>query len=278
MFPLDTTSFEAEVRAAGEALSPARAGLLLARECAYPDLRPSASLAQLDTLAFDAGGQILKHAEAADQALALAHWLFEQQGFQGNRADYADPRNSYLNQVLERRLGIPISLSVIYLEVAQRLDIPAHGVGMPGHFIVSVPGEDGPLYLDPFHGGRTLTVDDCVELVRKSAGLEGDFDPQWLAPTAPRDIVARMLNNLRAFYISVEDWALAIKLAERLVVLQPAVATHVRDLGVLHYHTGALRKASSLLNEYLVREPNAPDGEAVRAGRDRLLDELGRLN
>ncbi len=212
------------------------------------------------------------------QARALGEWLFQQLGFSGNTADYADPRNSYLNQVLERRLGIPITLSVVFLEVAQRLGLPAEGVGLPGHFIVSVAGEDAPVYLDPFHGGRELTLDDCAELVRRSAGVDGPFDPQWLAPTPPRDIVARMLNNLRAFYVSVEDWPLAIKIAERLAVLQPAVAAHLRDLGLLHYRTGAFGKASALLNEYLVRDPGAPDVTAVRESRNRLLDELARLN
>lgn len=278
MSTLDTTSFEAEVRARGAALSPARANLLLARECAYPDLRPSDSLKELDALAAGARARVAAQADGLSQGLALAEWLFDTTGFQGNRADYADPRNSYLNQVLERRLGIPISLSVVYLEVAQRLAVPAFGVGLPGHFIVAVPGEDAPVYLDPFHGGRTLTADDCVELVRRSAGLEAEFDPAWLAPISPRAIVARMLNNLRVFYISVEDWLLAIKVAERLVMLQPGEAAHVRDLGVLYYRSGAFRKASSLLNEYLVRAPGAPDVEAVRAGRDKLLDELGRLN
>lgn len=277
MTGLDGASFEDEVRSAGEALSPARAGLLLARECAYPRLRPSAYLARLDDLAAAAGGQLAGTAAGPQRALALSHWLFEEQGFRGNVGDYADPRNSYLNEVLDRRLGLPITLSVLFLEVAQRLEIPAQGVGLPGHFIVAVPGEAAPVYLDPFHRGRTLTLDDCAELVRQSAG-HAEFDPRWLTPTSSRNIVTRMLNNLRQFYVSVEDWPLAVKIAERLVLLQPQEAVYLRDLGLLHYRLGALRKASALLNQYLVRAPNAPDGDAIRAGRDRLLDELSRLN
>ena len=211
------------------------------------------------------------------QALALSDWLFDKEGFRGNTADYVDPRNSYLNLVLDRRLGIPISLSVVFLEVARRLNVPAQGVGLPGHFIVAVTGEDAPVFLDPFHGGRPLSVDDCAGLVRRSAG-HADFDPQWLAPTPPRDIVTRMLNNLRQFYVSVEDWPLAVKIAERLVPLQPGVPAHLRDLAILYYRQGALRKASALFGEYLVRAPEAPDADAVRAGRDRMLDELSRLN
>ena len=212
------------------------------------------------------------------RGVALAEFLFQTYGLRGNADDYADPRNSFLNQVLDRRLGIPISLSVIYLEVGQRLGLPVAGVGMPGHFIVRAGSDADAVYLDPFHGGRPLTEEDCHELVRSAAGLSGPFDPAWLAPTPPRDIVARMLNNLRAFYISVEDWPRAISMMERLVALQPDVPGHVRDLGVLHYREGSFRQASRLLNDYLARAPEASDADTVRRGRDLMLEELARLN
>lgn len=278
MVELDQTTFAAEVAAAGADLSPLRAGLLLARECAYPDLRPSDYVIQVEDLALAAQAAVAGYPTPHVRGLALAEFLFQTYGLRGNADDYADPRNSYLNQVLDRRLGIPISLSVIYLEIGRRLGLPVAGVGLPGHFIASVTGVDGPEYLDPFHGGRRLSVDDCRELVRSAAGLREAFDPAWLAPTPPREIVARMLNNLRAFYISVEDWPLAITLLERLIVLQPEVPGHVRDLGVLHYREGAYRQASRLLSEYLTRVPNAPDAETVRQGRELMLAELARLN
>ncbi len=278
MTGLDGTRFKAEVRAAGENLSPARANLLLAREVAYPDLRPSAALAQLDDLAAAARAHVPAQAEYLDQALALSEWLFGQQNFRGNTGDYADPRNSYLNEVLERRVGIPISLAVVFLEVAERLGVPAQGIGLPGHFIVAAAGDDAPVFLDPFHGGRELSRGDCAQLVRQSAGYTGPFEEQWLAPTPPRAIVARMLNNLRAFYVSVEDWPLAVKIVERQHALQPGVSIHLRDLGILLYRSGAFRQASAMLNEYLTREPHAPDVAEVRQGRDRLLEELSRLN
>ncbi len=278
MVALDETTFAAEVVAAGDDLSPLRAGLLLARECAYPDLRPSDYVIQIEDLALAAQAALAGHGTPYTRGLALAEFLFQTYGLRGNAADYADPRNSYLNQVIERRLGIPISLSVIYLEIAGRLGLPVAGVGLPGHFIVSVTGADGPQYLDPFHGGRLLTVDDCRELVRSAAGVPGAFDPAWLAPTPPREIVARMLHNLRSFYLSVEDWPLAIALLERLMVLQPDLPGHVRDLGVLHYRAGAYRQAARLLNEYLARAPQAADAETVRQGRALMLAERARLN
>jgi regulator of sirC expression with transglutaminase-like and TPR domain len=275
---IDTTGFEAEVRRAGDKLSPVRAGLLLARECAYPDLRPSDYLIRLEDLAAEAK-PFLEICHTPDaKGMALAEFLFQTAGFRGNTDDYSDPRNSYLNQVLDRRLGLPIRLSVIFLELAEQLGLPARGVGMPGHFIVSVFGDDGPCYLDPFNAGRHLTVDECAVLAQGALGREAGFDPTWLSPTPRRDIVARMLNNLRGFYVSVEDWPMAIRIVERLVVLQPAAIVHVRDLGVLYYRNGAVGRASELLNEYLRRSPGAPDAEAVRNGRDRLREELARLN
>jgi len=281
MTEIDETTFAEEVREAGEGLSPVRAGLLLAREVAYPDLRPSDVVVQIEDLADQARGVVLAETGGRARGEALARFLFETQGFQGNTLDYADPRNSYLNEVLERRLGIPISLSVLYLEIGRRLRLPVAGVGLPGHFIVRAGGDrngEEPLFLDPFNGGRPLTLDDCRDLVRRSTGFNEAFDPDWLRPTPPRDIVARMLNNLRGFYLSVEDWPLAVAILERLHTLEPMVNTHLRDLGVLHYRSGRFRKASELLNEYLVREPNAPDVNSVRQGRDLLLEELGRLN
>jgi regulator of sirC expression with transglutaminase-like and TPR domain len=278
MMEIDSSTFESEVGRAGDNLSPVRIGLLLARECAYPDLRPSDYLIRLEDLATDAKPRLQARTTGEARGMALAEFLFETAGFRGNRSDYTDPRNSYLNQVLERRLGLPITLSVVFLHLAERLGVPARGVGMPGHFIVSVESDAGPVYLDPFNAGRRLTVAECVELVQGALGPGVGFDPLWLRPTPPREIVARMLNNLRGFYVSMEDWPMAIGIVDRLLVLQPDEPAHVRDLGVLHYRKGAVRRASELLTEYLVLSPSAQDAEAVRRGRDRLWEELARLN
>ncbi len=278
MNEIDRATFHSEVRAAGEDLSPARAGLLFAREIAFPDLRPSDYLAQLEDVALAARVVLAPHATAETRGLALAEFLFQSLGLRGNRADYYDPRNSYLNEVLVRRLGIPISLSAVYLEVGRQLGLPVAGVGLPGHFIVAVDAPAGPLYLDPFNDGVRLTLEDCVQRVRSASGYSGAFDPRWLNFIPPREIVARMLNNLRGFYVQVEDWPLAIAVLERLRELQPGVPAHLRDLGLLHYRNGALRLASSLLGEYLAREPDAADFDAVRQSRDLLVEHLVRLN
>jgi regulator of sirC expression with transglutaminase-like and TPR domain len=281
MTELDQASFADEVRVEGGprfGLSPFRAGLLFAREIAYPDLRPSDCVVQMEDLAADARRVLRAGAGPGVNGLALAEYLFDTAGFRGNEADYADPRNSYLNEVLNRRLGLPISLSVLYLAVGRHLGLPVAGVGLPGHFIAAVQADDHLLYVDPFNGGRPLDRAACVALVERSTGQRGSFDPAWLQPTPPRDIVARMLNNLRAFYVSVEDWPLAIRVVEHLSALQPEEASHLRDQGLLLYRSGAFRRASALLGEYLVRAPGASDVDAVREAREQLLAEMARLN
>jgi len=274
---IDRTTFKAEIREAGEALSPLRAGLLFARGIAYPDLRPSHYLAQLDDLAEAARRALTAHTSPLTRSRALSEWLFQTHGFHGNDPDYYDPRNSYLNEVLERRIGIPISLSVIYLALGERLGVPVLGVGLPGHFIVAVVGEDGPLYLDPFNAGRALAVNECADIARRATGTD-EFDPDWLRPAAPRDIVARMLNNLRGFYLRVEDWPLSLAVVEHLRDLQPEVSEHLRDLGLLHYRNGALRAAAHYFTYYLARHPDAEDADSVRHSRAVVVEHLARLN
>lgn len=278
MREIDHTSFAEEVQAAGPDLSPARAGLLFAREIAYPDLRPSDYLTRLEALATHAAEVLAPHATSAARGLALADWLFRSGAFRGDEHNYTDPRNAYLNDVLDRHLGLPISLSVIYLEIGQRLNLPVAGVGLPGHFIVSVLGDAGPVYLDPFHQSQTLTQADCRRLVETASGHTGRFDPRWLQPTPAPQIVARMLSNLRNFYMRVEDWPLAVTTVEKLHALQPEVVTHLRDLGILLYRAGYPSRATHYLDQYLALHPHAEDGEVVRQSRDRLVEHLVRLN
>lgn len=277
MTDIDRTTFKAEVREAGEALSPFRAGLLFAREIAYPEMRPSEWIAQLDGLAETARQKLTSHTSLLARSLALSEWLFHTSGFRGNDPDYYDPRNSYLNEVLERHIGIPISLSVIYLALGERLGLPMLGVSLPGHFIVALVGEDGPVYLDPFNAGRVLSISECAEIALRATNAEA-FDPDWLRPAAPHDIVARMLNNLRGFYLRVEDWPLSIAVVEHLRDLQPEASGHLRDLGLLHYRNGALRTAAHYLTHYLAREPEAQDADSVRQSREVLVEHLAKLN
>lgn len=255
-----------------------RGALSLSKSIAYPHLDIEAYLNRLEKLGDQARETLPSLGSFRVQAAALADYLFGQAGFTGNAAEYWDPKNSYLNEVLDRRLGIPISLSVIYIEIANQLGIPAYGVGLPGHFIVGVQDEAGPIYLDPFHGGRTLSQEDCADLVRTTTGYEGAFQPAWLTPVDPLEIIVRMLNNLRFVFIEQEAWPEAIKVVEHLCLLRANPTSLKRDLGLLHYRDGALRKALSYLEAYLSQEPEATDVPDVRKCLNHVARELARLN
>lgn len=277
MEDIDRWTFRQEVRGSHPP-GLARAALLFAREIAYPDQTPSLYLAQLD----DWAAAIRREFSARDTVLTrvrhLSDFLFGAIDLRGNREDYDDPRNSFLNEVMTRRLGIPISLSVIFVEVGKRVGLKVEGVGLPGHFIAGVQAEAGRYYFDPFNGGVEITEDDAVRLVEQSTGRSGYFDTTWLDPSSPRDIIARMLNNLRGVYLQREAWPEAIAVVEHLRILQPDEVNHLRDLGVLHHHNGSPRQAADLLDAYLARAPNAPDAAVARNILATILDGYTRLN
>lgn len=255
-----------------------RAALLFARELAYPDLTISIYLQQIETLVCAARAEIRPHDDVATQAEVLSEFLFQREGFHGNSDEYGDPRNSFLNDLLERRLGIPISLSVLYLAVARRLKLPAYGVGMPGHFIVMVRTDTNPLYFDPFNGGGRLSIADCSRLIQSTTGYMGPLRSEWLTSVDNRTILTRMLNNLRLTYMESRMWPQAAKTIDLLRTMHPQTAEFLRDLGVVHYQAGAMHLAAHYLNAYLQHEPDAPDAAAIRKGIAQPLDAWVKLN
>jgi regulator of sirC expression with transglutaminase-like and TPR domain len=275
---MDKFTFEEDLLQAPIDLS--RAALHIARELAYPQLEVDAYLQRLEHLAELAGEAISAGGPLQSQALALSDFLFNQLRFEGNASDYDDPRNSYLNQVLDRRMGIPLSLSIVYLDIAHRLGIAAEGIGMPGHFIVRVTQSEGSasLYLDPFHGGRPVTQADCLRLVEQSTGYQGEFQPEWLEPSPTEKILARMLFNLRNIYLQQEDWHHAQFAVERMVQLQPTVPDHLRDLGVIHFQNGSLSSAVYYYEQYLLRAPQAEDAHLVRISLQSAAQRLAQRN
>jgi regulator of sirC expression with transglutaminase-like and TPR domain len=254
------------------------AALCFAREIAYPRLDIERHLGRLDTLANAAWRIISPEHSVAEQAEALADFLFIQERLRGNAQDYNDPRNSYLNEVLERRLGIPISLSAVYIAVAVRLGLPAQGIGLPGHFIVSLPASGGDIYIDPFHGGNRLSLEDCALLVRQSIGYDVGVQEEWLQPMAPQAILTRMLNNLRNVYYQLEDWDYALAVIDRLRLLQPELPDLLRDLGMVQHRRGALRQAIQFYETYLTRVPSAPDAGTVRLHLESAVKSLSARN
>jgi regulator of sirC expression with transglutaminase-like and TPR domain len=259
-------------------LDVAKAALCFAQEIAYPRLEVVRYLDALDSLVVSARQAIPAGLSHTEQAVSLAEFLFVQEGFRGNHSEYHDPRNSFLNDVLDRRLGIPISLSVIYLHIGLRLGYPVSGVGMPGHFIVCVRGREGSILLDPFNGGVILKPEDCIQLVRQATGYNGAFDTSWLRSTKPAEILARMLNNLRGIYIHREDWQEAVAVVERLRIIRPESADLMRDLGLLFYHQGSLRRSIGMLDAYLRQSPDAADASQIRDCIRFISKELASLN
>ncbi len=276
MSDLDHSTFKREVRRERPGL--ARAALLYAREIAYPDLQPSLYIAQLDRWADVVQRRLSRTDTVLTRVGHLADYLFGELNFKGNTEDYVDPRNSYLNQVIDRRLGLPITLSVVFIELGLRLGLPVEGVGLPGHFIVGVQAEAGRYFFDPFHGGAEVTEDDAARLVRDTIGHTGALKPDWLMVTPPKAILTRMLNNLRNTYIEKQAWPEAIAVVEHLGILEPDLPDYLRDLGLLHYRNSSPRRAFNLLEEYLTRAPNAPDAEDIRARVAVMLDQYVKLN
>ncbi|HEY9541566.1 MAG TPA: SirB1 family protein [Luteimonas sp.] len=247
--------------------------LLIARD-EYPDL--DADL--YDTL-------VQGHAAGMREEIdALEHWalkmqainrhLFEDLGYAGDHDQYYDPRNSYLNEVFERRRGNPISLAMVQMEVARRLGVPLDGVSFPGHFLVRLPVDDGVLVMDPFNRGRPLDVDELRQRARPHLGGDAPDDDalsQILNPASHRAILMRVLRNLHGVYSDGEDWERATRSADRLLKLSPNDPDALRDRGLGYLHMGHASGARTDLARYLQLNPNARDAMKVRA---RLV-ELG---
>jgi regulator of sirC expression with transglutaminase-like and TPR domain len=241
------------------------------------DLEVEASLVRLDALGRRAAERVTPEQDVDAAASAVARLLFDEEGFRGNADDYYDPRNSFLNDVLERRLGIPISLSVVYLAVAGHAGLEARGVGLPGHFIVRAERGGRRRLVDPFHGGRLLDPEDCAALVaRLRPGVP--FDPRWLEPVTTREILVRMLTNLKAIYAGRGDWPRARDAVERILLLAPDSLGEIRDRGTLHAKLGQAAAAARDWETYLRRAPDAPDAADVRERLRALRQALAALN
>jgi len=267
-------------------MAVAHAALVVA-SIEYPRLAPEPYLARLDGMGAAAAAAIAAHVERTGDRSTLAcvralnTYLFEDQGFTGNRERYEDPRNSCLNEVLDRRTGIPITLSLIYMEVARRAGLHVNGVNFPGHFLVRCPDigkrASGGLIIDPFHGGALLSERDCRVLLQKHVGGEVPFSRSLLAPASRRDIIVRMLLNLKRIYVHMRSFPQAHTVTELLVALTPSALNELRDRGLLAYHlndvTGALRD----LQTYLKLSSMSEMDREARAEHDQIWEHIKTL-
>ena len=261
----------AALAAAGERTDLARAALAIAR-IAYPDLDSAPYLRQLDDLAAAVRPRLYPQASPEAAVTELAGYLFGECGFRGNQEEYYDPRNSYLNDVLERRTGIPITLSVVLIETGARLGLGIEGVGFPGHFLVRVAGSRGPLLLDPFYGGRPIGERELLARYRTFVGSDAPaLPPDALATTGTPAILTRMLRNLLRAYLDQKHHAPALAAADLLLVLVPDSADEVRVRGLLYEHLECFGAALGDFRRYLELAPEAPDAERIRERVARLV-------
>ena len=253
--------------AAGDELAPA--ALAIAR-IEYPSLDSRGYLDALERLGEEAGGRVARAGVRGQEAIrVLNEYLYDEQRFTGNRQQYDDPRNSFLNEVLDRRTGIPITLAVVYLEVARRAGVQVTGVNFPGHFLLRAADEHARLHysgdfviVDPFHGGALLSEIDCREMLRQHVGEEAAFDNDLLQPATRREIVVRMLVNLKRLYVRMRSFPQARFVADLLLTVDPTSVSELRDRGLLAYHLQDFGAALRDLERYLQLIPTQVDEPA----------------
>jgi regulator of sirC expression with transglutaminase-like and TPR domain len=253
----------------------AELALWLARD-EYPDLDVEAYLGELAGMAHEVAQYLKGGLEA--QVKGLCRYLFHDMGFRGNKRNYSDPRNSYFNQVLDRRTGIPISLSAVAIAVGVRAELQVVGVGLPGHFVAKAVDGDREILFDPFHGGRLLTVQDCENLVEQVTGSPFKATPTSLEALPLRFTVLRMLNNLKSVYVRKEDFNRSVRVIERIRQLDPDDPLQERDLGVSLLQAGQPGRAIDHLSAYLAASDELVDSAPIRQLLERARGEVSKWN
>lgn len=268
--------FRQAVDRAEDQIDLSRAALTLAG-CDYSGLDVKGYLAKIDAIAFAVRRRSGDETSVYRTLAALNCVLFQELGFRGNRADYFDPRNSFLNEVLDRKLGIPISLSVLYIEVARRLGLDLKGVGFPGHFLVKGHAEGDEIIIDPFNGGEIKSRQALDELLYGMYGGQIGFRPEFLGAATKKQILARMLANLKAIYWKQGDLAKSLSVAERFLIVEPASAEHLRDRGIIYLKLECFHQARTDFETYLNLKPDAEDAAEVREQIVSLAKQLAQI-
>jgi regulator of sirC expression with transglutaminase-like and TPR domain len=269
------SQFAREVSRPDADIDLARAALVIARS-EYPGLDVDVYVGKLAALAD--GAMSARAADPLGRLHRLREYLFEEQGFAGNSGDYFDPRNSYLNDVLDRRLGIPITLSLVLIEAGRRLGLQMEGIGLPGHFVTGARVGGEHVLLDPFNGGTILTGEACGDLVARAVGRPVELTVEQFVPVSKRQFLIRMLVNLKGAYWRQEAWQKVVGVIDRLLVLAPDAGGEWRDRGIAWAGLGDLRRGLSDWERYLTDFPNAADHEKVKTQLRRVRQKLAQLN
>ncbi len=272
-------SFRNQVTVPDEKIDLLHASLLIAAEV-YPSLNIACYESRFDEWATAIRQQLPDDARPGTEVLlaALNRYLFDELGFSGNTDDYYDPRNSYMNEVLDRRRGIPITLSVIYIELGRRLGLRLYGVSFPGHFLVKLRYGGGELVLDPFHGGISLSEDDLTKRLLEVFQSEVDDLSPFLVAANNREILVRMLLNLKGIYHNQGETEKTLDIVNKILILDPSLDSQYRDRGLLLYSLECYHSALEDLRKYLQSQPQADDTEMIRQLIIGLQSEYGRLN
>jgi len=263
------------MRQPGEQINLAEAALVIAAS-AYPNLDAPHYLRRLDAMAETVAGRVDGETDPFRIIAHINQFLFQEEGFFGNTQEYYDPRNSFLNEVLDRKVGIPITLSTVYLEVAERLRFPLVGVGLPGHFLVKHPYFQ--ILIDPFSQGRILTESDCRTRMEQVLGDSVEFDQSFLDGVGKRHIVTRMLNNLRDIYLNARQYQKALDITGLTLAVQPDSPDEHKQRAALLLHLRRYSDAAAELNSYLEHSPEADDAKEVRQTIANLRKTMAQLN
>jgi regulator of sirC expression with transglutaminase-like and TPR domain len=262
----------------------ARACLMIAQD-AYPGLDVERYLGDIERMAIRLRAAMAQDISAEERVVALNKFLYEDEGYWGNTDDYYDPRNSYLNEVIERKTGIPITLSILYMELGRRVGLPLEGVSFPGHFLVRLRLRGGMLVLDPFAGGAPQSEDDLRRRVKRVIpdGVADDLPAaelpldQFLEPATNRQILSRVLRNLKGIYRDSDKPERMLDVLNRMLLVTPDASSELRDRGFLYHRLECYRAALKDLSDYAEREPDAPDLDEVRGRLVELSALCARL-
>jgi len=252
-----------------ERISLAEAALTIAKS-EYPDLETSGYMTRLNNMAARLKSRIENVTVPEHQIEEINRLLFQEEGFSGNLTDYYDPRNSFLNDVLDRKLGIPITLSIVYIEVGRGADLPLYGIGFPGHFLTGLLTGKGRMFIDPFDRGKILSEDDCRRMLLGRSRRSGAFRQSLLNPAWPKQILVRLLRNLKAVYWHLSQEMKAIWMTEWILILDPNAVPEIKERGFFYEAIGDVQGAVRDLQRYLELAPAAEDVELVTATIERL--------
>jgi regulator of sirC expression with transglutaminase-like and TPR domain len=269
--------FEALMRSDDARIDLARACLVIAQD-AYPRLDIERYLGEIERMAIRLRGRLAQGAAAEERVIALNQFLFDDLGYRGNAAAYYDPRNSYLNEVIDRRTGIPITLSILYMELGRRAGLPLEGISFPGHFLVRLRLRGGTLVLDPFAGGEPQSEEELRQRLKRVIPEGAGPLEQFLEPASNRQILARLLRNLKAIYRESDKPERMLEVLNRMLLVAPEASGELRERAYVYQRLECYRAALKDLSDYVEREPEAADLDDVRARLVELSALCARLN